>query len=171
MTAHIAKKTPLHQWHHAQGAMMADFGGYEMPIRYKNSSIVDEHMAVRDEVGMFDVSHMGRYWVTGKDAKEYLDTLVPRDIMKLSPGGAGYTFMLNHQGGFRDDVIISQLAEHEFMVVCNAGNREKIWDWMSVLALMFRNAGKQLSFVCIFIIETMLHAGYFSNMKYVLNNL
>jgi aminomethyltransferase len=140
----MTKQTVLYDAHVDLGADMTDFGGYEMPVRYKNSSIIDEHMAVREKVGMFDVSHMGRYWVTGGDAKEFLDILVPRDLMKLSPGMGGYTFMLNEIGGFKDDVIISQLDEEEFMVVCNAGNRDKIWNWMGSLSLMFRSAGKDV---------------------------
>ena len=140
----MTKQTVLYTAHQQYGADFTDFGGYEMPVRYKDSNIIDEHLAVRQGAGMFDVSHMGRYWVTGADAKEFLDLLVPRDVMALSPGRAGYTFMLNEMGGFKDDVIISQLAEEEFMVVCNAGNREKIWNWMGSLSLIWRNAGKDV---------------------------
>ena len=140
----MPKRTVLYQAHQNYGAEFTDFGGYEMPVRYKGATIIDEHLAVRQHAGMFDVSHMGRYWVTGSDAKEFLDLLVPRDVMALSPGRAGYTFMLNEVGGFKDDVIISQLDETEFMVVCNAGNRDKIWNWMGSLSLIWRNAGKDV---------------------------
>lgn len=137
----VTKQTVLYDEHVKLGADMVDFAGYMMPVRYK-TSIVDEHIAVREQVGMFDTSHMGRYWITGKDAKEYLDYLVPRNVMKLTNGGAGYTFMLNESGGFRDDVIITQFSEEEFMLVCNAGNREKIWNWMNAFVNMWRKAGK-----------------------------
>lgn len=140
----MTQKTVLYTAHKSLGADFTDFGGYEMPVRYKSSNIIDEHMAVRENAGMFDVSHMGRYWVTGKDAKEFLDLLVPRDVLSLSPGRAGYTFMLNEMGGFKDDVIVSQLDDEEFMVVCNAGNRNKIWNWMGSLSLIWRNAGKEV---------------------------
>lgn len=140
----MTKRTVLYKAHEKYGADFTDFGGYEMPVRYEGSNIVDEHMAVREASGMFDVSHMGRYWVTGKDAKEFLDLLVPRDVMALSDGRAGYTFMLNEIGGFKDDVIISQLGDEEFLVVCNAGNRPKIWNWMGSLSLIWRNAGKEV---------------------------
>lgn len=142
--AYMSKRTPLYEAHLALNGKMVDFAGYLMPIRYKKTSIIDEHLQVRNSVGMFDTSHMGRYWVTGKDAKELLDYLVPRDIMKLSDGIAGYSFMLNESGGFRDDVIISQFTETEFMIVCNAGNRDKIWRWIVSYANLWIKAGKEI---------------------------
>lgn len=141
----MTTRTVLYQAHVNAGAEFTDFGGFEMPVRYEDSNIIDEHLAVREEAGMFDVSHMGRYWVTGADAKAFLDWLVPRNIMSLSDGRAGYTFMLNERGGFRDDVIISQLAAEEFMVVCNAGNRPKIWQWMTEHMKSWQVKGKQLA--------------------------
>ncbi|MHA2501487.1 MAG: glycine cleavage system aminomethyltransferase GcvT [Candidatus Kariarchaeaceae archaeon] len=143
----MTKRTVLYKAHVSYGADFTDFGGYEMPVRYKDSNIRDEHLAVREGAGMFDVSHMGRYWVYGADAKEYLDMLVPRDVMSLTDGRAGYSFMLNEKGGFRDDVIISQLKEEEYLVVCNAGNRDKIWAWMSDLLAQWKEKGKQLEMV------------------------
>ncbi|MHA2251682.1 MAG: glycine cleavage system aminomethyltransferase GcvT [Candidatus Kariarchaeaceae archaeon] len=139
----MSKKTPLYESHIKLKADMTDFGGFQMPIRY-TTSIVEEHLAVRNKIGMFDTSHMGRYWIIGDDAKNYLDYLVPRNIQKLSDGTAGYSFMLNERGGFRDDVIISQFSENEFMVVCNAGNRQKIWEWMVKYAEIWKNDGKNV---------------------------
>ncbi len=138
------KKTPLFDAHIKLKADMTDFGGFQMPIRYNNSSIVEEHLAVRNDVGMFDVSHMGRYFCSGKDAKQFLGYMVPRNIMNLSDGRAGYTFMLNEEGGFKDDVIISQLSEDEFLIVCNAGNRKKIWNWVFIHAQSWKNQGKDI---------------------------
>lgn len=122
------QKTILNEWHKEHGELI-DFNGWEMPVRY--SSINQEHLAVRNKVGIFDVSHMGRYFVKGKDAETLLDYLVPRDVKAIKEGQAAYTFMLNEKAGFRDDVIITKFSPTEFMVVCNAGNREKIWDWMN----------------------------------------
>ncbi len=141
----MLKKTPLFNAHIALNATMTDFAGYSMPIRYKKTSIIDEHLAVRNSVGMFDTSHMGRFWITGDDAKELLNLLVPRDISKLSDGKSAYTFMLNEMGGFKDDIIISQLQNNEFMIVCNAGNKEKIWNWIENFVLIWKNAGKDIS--------------------------
>ncbi|MHA2169381.1 MAG: glycine cleavage system aminomethyltransferase GcvT [Candidatus Kariarchaeaceae archaeon] len=140
----MSKKTPCYESHINLQADMTDFAGFQMPIRYKATSIVDEHLAVRNSVGMFDTSHMGRYWVTGSDAKDFLNFLVPRNILKLSDGTAGYTFMLNENGGFKDDVIISQLGAEELMLVCNAGNRQKIWNWMYIHAQSWNNQGKDI---------------------------
>lgn len=139
----MPEKTVLYDAHVKLGADMVDFAGYLMPVRYK-TSIVDEHLAVRNNVGMFDTSHMGRYWVTGNDAKKFLDFLVPRNIMKLQNGKSGYTFVLNKNGGFKDDVIISQFSETEFMLVCNAGNRLKIWDWVSSISQEWVKEGKDI---------------------------
>lgn len=122
------QKTILNDWHREHGELI-DFNGWEMPVRY--SSINQEHMAVRNSVGIFDVSHMGRYFVEGSDAESLLDYLVPRDVKAVKEGQAAYTFMLNEKAGFRDDVIITKFSQNEFMVVCNAGNREKIWNWMN----------------------------------------
>ncbi|MHA2092991.1 MAG: hypothetical protein ACW98K_19260 [Candidatus Kariarchaeaceae archaeon] len=141
----MSKKTPCYNSHINLQADMTDFAGFQMPIRYKATSIVDEHLAVRNSVGMFDTSHMGRYWVTGSDAKDFLNFLVPRNILNLSDGTAGYTFMLNENGGFKDDVIISRLGAEEFMVVCNAGNRQKIWNWIYIHAQSWNNQGKEIT--------------------------
>lgn len=139
----MPEKTVLYDSHVALGADMVDFAGFLMPVRYK-TNIVEEHMTVRNNAGMFDTSHMGRYWVTGTDAKEYLNYLVPRNIMNLQDGKSGYTFVLNEDGGFKDDVIISQFSEHELMLVCNAGNRPKIWDWMNELLAKWKAEGKDI---------------------------
>ncbi|MHA2031676.1 MAG: glycine cleavage T C-terminal barrel domain-containing protein [Candidatus Kariarchaeaceae archaeon] len=143
----MSQKTVLFDAHVKLGADMVDFAGYMMPVRYGQSSIVDEHLAVRNNVGMFDTSHMGRYWVTGQDSKSFLDFLVPRNIMKLEDGRSGYTFILNRNGGFKDDVIISQFSDTEFMLVCNAGNRGKIWEWINGIAEEWRKEGKNVGLI------------------------
>ncbi|MCE7736619.1 MAG: glycine cleavage system aminomethyltransferase GcvT [Candidatus Heimdallarchaeota archaeon] len=136
-------KTVLYDSHVALGADMVDFAGFMMPVRYK-TNIVEEHLAVRNNVGMFDTSHMGRYWITGSEAKQFLDFLVPRNIMKLQDGRSGYTFILNKDGGFKDDVIISQFSDEELMLVCNAGNRPKIWSWINAIASEWVKEGKNI---------------------------
>ena len=121
------KRTILYDWHKKHGELI-DFNGWEMPVRY--TSINEEHLAVRNNWGIFDVSHMGRYFVSGSDAQAFLDYLVPRDIKAVKESQAAYTFMLNEQAGFKDDLIITKFNQDNFLVVCNAGNREKIWNWM-----------------------------------------
>lgn len=140
----MSKKTVLYDAHVAIGGEMVDFAGYLMPVRYK-TSIVEEHVAVRENVGMFDTSHMGRYFVGGKDALAYLNYLVPRNLDELQDEFSGYTFMLNENGGFRDDVIIYRFTETEYMVICNASNRDKIWKWMMELADKWKLDGKDLT--------------------------
>lgn len=116
-------KTPLTEWHRAHGAQLVDFAGWEMPVSY--SGIVDEHMAVRERAGLFDVSHMGRLFVRGPGAEAYLQSLITNDLAKLVPGRGLYTVACNEAGGCRDDLIIYKL-EGEWMVIMNAGNRSKI---------------------------------------------
>lgn len=140
----MSNKTALFESHQKLDATMVDFAGYLMPMRYRKTSIIDEHLAVRNEVGMFDTSHMGRIWVKGLDALDFLNLLVPRELKKITDNRAGYSFMLNESGGFRDDVIITRFHENEFMVVCNAGNFVKIWNWMNDLAMMWEKAGKEV---------------------------
>ncbi|OLS27832.1 MAG: Aminomethyltransferase [Candidatus Heimdallarchaeota archaeon LC_2] len=139
----MPEKTVLYNAHVKLGADMVDFAGYLMPVRYQ-TTIIDEHLAVRNNVGMFDTSHMGRYWVTGNDSKKFFDFLVPRNIMKLQDGKSGYTFILNKDGGFKDDVIITQFTEKEFMLICNAGNRSKIWKWVNDIAGEWTKEGKDI---------------------------
>ena len=139
----MPEKTVLYDAHIKLGADMVDFAGYLMPVRYQ-TSIIDEHLSVRNNVGMFDTSHMGRYWVTGNDAKIFLDFLVPRNIMRLQDGKSGYTFILNKDGGFKDDVIITQFNEREYMLICNAGNRPKIWKWVNDIAEEWTKEGRDI---------------------------
>lgn len=140
----MSKQTALFSAHKSLGATMVDFGGFLMPMRYKATSIVDEHLAVRNDVGMFDTSHMGRIWVTGSDSLALLNLMVPRNIEKLKDNTAGYTFMLNEHGGFRDDIIVTRLSINEYMVVCNAGNLNKIWNWMYNFVMVWKAAGKDI---------------------------
>ncbi len=121
-------KTQLYNWHVKNGDMI-NFSGFKMPVMY--SSIKEEHMAVRNAAGLFDVSHMGRMWIEGHDAEKFLNLLVPRDLKKTQVGKAAYTFMLNEQGGFRDDIVFARIENNKWLLVWNAGNLEKIKLWMN----------------------------------------
>ncbi|HEX9015715.1 MAG TPA: glycine cleavage system aminomethyltransferase GcvT [Chloroflexota bacterium] len=129
------RRTPLFEMHRRAGAKMIDFGGWEMPVQY--SGIVAEHRQVRESAGMFDVSHMGRVFVSGRDAGEFLQLLVTNDAGSLAPLHAIYTLICNRAGGVRDDVIVSRLGETQYMVVPNASNREKVLEWIGELLTGF----------------------------------
>ncbi len=126
------QRTPLHGWHREHGARLVEFAGWEMPIQY--TSIVEEHHATRQAVGLFDISHMARLFVTGDDAAAFLDYLVTNSVSKLAPGRIRYALVTNEQGGTRDDVLVYRLPEgwdHSHLVVANAANRTKILDWFA----------------------------------------
>ncbi|MCP2517620.1 glycine cleavage system aminomethyltransferase GcvT [Achromobacter mucicolens] len=123
------KRTPLAEEHIAAGARMVDFGGWDMPLAY--GSQLEEHHAVRQDAGMFDVSHMLNVDVKGPDAFAFLQRLVANDVSKLTvPGKALYSCMLNPQGGVIDDLIIYFFAADEWRVVVNAGTADKDVAWM-----------------------------------------
>ncbi len=121
------KKTTLYDTHQKLGAKLVPFAGYYMPIQY--SGIVDEHLTVRNKVGMFDVSHMGEFRVQGNKAEEFLNTLTVNHIDKLSSGQAQYTMMLYPDGGIVDDLLVYKFADDDFMMVVNAANIDKDFDW------------------------------------------
>ncbi len=121
------KKTTLYDTHEKLGAKMVPFAGYYMPIQY--SGIVEEHLRVREKVGMFDVSHMGEFAVKGDKAEEFLNKITVNDVSKLTPGKAQYTMMLYPDGGIVDDLIIYKNADDDFMMVVNAANMEKDFNW------------------------------------------
>ncbi|HEX4578704.1 MAG TPA: glycine cleavage system aminomethyltransferase GcvT, partial [Candidatus Dormibacteraeota bacterium] len=120
----MGRHTPLYDRHVAAGARMVDFAGYDMPLQY--SGIRDEHIAVRERAGVFDVSHMGEVTVTGAGAPDFVQRLVTNDVTKLAPNQALYSVMCNHRGGIVDDVIVMRGAEdNHFLIVVNASTREK----------------------------------------------
>jgi aminomethyltransferase len=118
------KRTPLYEFHSKTGKL-AEFAGYEMPLWY--SSTVEEHLAVRNDSGIFDVSHMGRVTVRGADATSFLDSLVPTSVRAQPPGKSFYTLLLNSEGGIIDDLIIMK-RDDGYMVVVNAANKTKDLD-------------------------------------------
>lgn len=122
------KRTPLYDIHVQHGARLTPFAGFEMPIQY--SGIIDEHMAVRQAAGIFDVSHMGEFIVRGRRAFEYVQRLVTNDASKLHDGKAMYTVMCRQDGGIVDDLLVYRLAEEKYMLVINAANIDKDLNWM-----------------------------------------
>ncbi len=122
-------RTPLYDTHRKLGARFIDFHGWEMPLQY--SGVVDEVNAVRNSVGVFDISHMGRLLVSGREAFDVLQRLTTNNLQRLSPGKVQYNLFTNERGGVRDDVTIYMLSEKEFFICVNAGNREKIKKWLS----------------------------------------
>ncbi|HKJ68029.1 MAG TPA: glycine cleavage system aminomethyltransferase GcvT [bacterium] len=124
----MPKKTALYSVHEQLGAKIVEFGGYLMPVQYE--SIVDEHKQVRTSVGMFDVSHMGEFLVSGSGAEAFLNHLTVNDVVKLTPGQAQYTVICYPDGGIVDDLLIYKYETH-FMMVVNAANIAKDWEWIA----------------------------------------
>jgi aminomethyltransferase len=125
----MLKRTPLFETHRRLGARLVEFGGWEMPVQY--SGIIEEHRAVRERAGMFDVSHMGEFRVEGPGALAFLQSLVPNDVSRLAVHQALYTQLCHPSGGAVDDLLIYRLGEHEYMTVVNAGTMEKDWAWFT----------------------------------------
>ena len=123
------KQVPLHAVHQQLGAKIVPFAGYEMPVRY--SSDLDEHHAVRQGVGMFDVSHMGEFIVKGSGALALIQRVSANDAAALFDGKVQYSYLPNNTGGVVDDLLVYQLSPTEFMLVVNASNIEKDWNWIN----------------------------------------
>ena len=124
----MTKETFLHDKHTALKARMVDFAGWEMPVQY--TSIIEEHNTVRENVGLFDVSHMGEVFVSGKDSVEFLNKIVPQDISKLAYEKAVYCQLTNKNGGLIDDLIIYKLGILEYLVICNASRIDEDVNWI-----------------------------------------
>lgn len=124
----MTKQTFLHDKHIKLGARMVDFAGWHMPVQY--SSIIEEHKTVRENVGLFDVSHMGEVIVKGEDALPYLNKLVPQDVTKLVDRKAVYCQMTNKQGGIIDDLIIYKIEDNKYLIIVNAARIDEDLNWM-----------------------------------------
>jgi aminomethyltransferase len=122
------KKTPLYDEHVKRGAKMVPFAGWLMPVQY--TSIVEEHRAVRQNVGMFDISHMGQLIVDGSDARGWLNTMLTNNIDKLEVGQGQYTFFLNERGGIIDDLIAYRIGDAKFLLVVNASCTDEDFEWL-----------------------------------------
>ncbi|MEY4714310.1 MAG: glycine cleavage system aminomethyltransferase GcvT [Actinomycetota bacterium] len=118
------KSTPLQPEHEKLGASFTDFGGWNMPVRY--GSDLAEHHAVRESAGLFDISHMAEFWVSGSDAGQMLDQALVNPPSEIAVGRAKYNLICNPQGGVIDDLIVYRISEDEFLVIANAGNRDAV---------------------------------------------
>ena len=117
------------KYHVEKNAKMVPFAGYNMPMWY--SSIADEHNCVREKVGIFDVSHMGEFFVSGEMAKDFLQMVTTNDINKLTKGKVQYSSILNRSGGIIDDLLVYDMGENKYMLVVNASNMEKDFNWLN----------------------------------------
>jgi aminomethyltransferase len=123
------RRTPLHGRHVALGARMVPFAGWEMPVSYEG--VIAEHIAVRTDAGVFDVSHMGELEVEGPMAGDFLQVMLSNDLGRLASGQAQYTLLTNEDGGIVDDLIVYRLDEHRYLMVVNAANRETVREWLA----------------------------------------
>lgn len=126
----MERKTPLYEAHVKAGGKMVPFGGYLLPVQYQ-TGVIKEHMAVRQAAGLFDVSHMGEVLCEGKDALANLQMLLTNDFTNLTDGQARYSPMCNEQGGTVDDLIVYKRCEDHYLIVVNAANKDKDFQWMS----------------------------------------
>ena len=122
------KTTPFTEIHKALGAKMHEFAGYDMPIEYP-TGIIEEHMTVVKGVGVFDVSHMGEFWVKGPNALQFIQDITTNDASKLKVGDIQYTCFPNEQGGIVDDLLVYHYEDEKYLLVVNAANIEKDWAW------------------------------------------
>src|SRR6201996_6524204 len=122
------RRTSLNATHRLHKAKMVDFGGWDMPVQY--SGLIDEHMAVRERVGVFDVSHMGDIQLRGPNSLAAVQKLLMNDASRLQTGQAHYSAMLTPEGTFVDDVILHKLGDNDYLIVINAGTRQKDVDWV-----------------------------------------
>ncbi len=137
------KKTPFYTFHEALNAKLESFAGYQMPIEY--SGIRDEHMTVREKLGVFDVSHMGEFWVKGPNAFNLVQKITTNDVASLSYGKVQYTCFPNGKGGIVDDLLVYCFSRENYLLVVNAANIQKDWDWCVKHAMqMNMNIGSEL---------------------------
>ncbi len=140
------KITALNPVHRDAGAKLVEFAGFEMPIEY--SGIRDEHMTVRESVGVFDVSHMGEFWIKGPHALDLIKKVTSNDPTLLEPGQAQYTCFPNGKGGIVDDLLVYNYEPEKYMLVVNAANIEKDWNWIvsqNKVGAELQNASNEIS--------------------------
>lgn len=122
------KNTPFTKFHQETGAKMVPFAGYTMPVEY--TGVNDEHITVRKNVGVFDVSHMGEVWVKGPKAFEFVQKVTTNDVQKLEPGKIQYSCLPNGKGGIVDDLLVYHYEDEKYLLVINAANIQKDWEWL-----------------------------------------
>src|SRR5438876_11609386 len=121
-------RTPLYDRHVALGARLVPFAGWEMPVQYEG--VIPEHLAVRQDCGVFDVSHMGELEVEGPRARELLQSVLSNDLDRIEPGKAQYTLLTNEEGRIVDDLIVYERDPERFLLIVNASNREADFAWI-----------------------------------------
>ncbi len=145
------KYIPLNDIHVQLGGKMVPFAGYNMPVRY--SSDIEEHMTVRNGVGVFDVSHMGEFRINGPAALDLIQRVTSNDASKLVDGQAQYSYLPNETGGIVDDLIVYRMAEDDYFIVVNASNIEKDWNWFT----RFNTQGAEMTDlsdeICLFAVQ------------------
>ena len=124
------KKTPLNNAHRELDGKMVDFGGWDMPVQYA-AGVITEHLRTREHSGLFDVSHMGEFWVEGADAIAFVDKLTTNDVTKLVDGQAHYSAFTYENGTVVDDLLVYRFDVDKLLLVVNAGTTEKDWDWIT----------------------------------------
>lgn len=124
----MLQRTPLFAAHQRLGARLVEFGGWEMPVQY--SSIVDEHLAVRSAAGLFDISHMGEFVVSGPGAEAFLNHTLTNDVRKLAAGQGQYSVLCNERGGAVDDLYVYRTKDQEYLLIVNASRTAADWDWL-----------------------------------------
>jgi len=144
------KNTALTKIHESLGAKMVPFAGYNMPVQYEGVNA--EHLTVRNGVGVFDVSHMGEFFLTGDNALALIQKVTSNDASKLFDGKVQYSCLPNYEGGIVDDLLVYRISETEYMLVVNASNIEKDWNWISKhndLGVDMTNASSQMSLLAV----------------------
>lgn len=144
------KQTALTEKHIALGAKMVEFAGYNMPVSY--SGLNDEHITVRTVAGMFDVSHMGEFFITGKGALDLIQKVTSNDASTLTPGKVQYSCLPNDRGGIVDDLLVYKIADENYMLVVNASNITKDWNWIAShndTGAQMKNASDEYSLLAI----------------------
>ncbi len=145
------KSLVLEQKHIDLGGRMVPFAGYSMPIQY--SGVVQEHMQVREGVGIFDVSHMGEFYISGKGSFDLIQKISSNDASKLEIGQAQYSCMPNEKGGIVDDLIVYRMTDDGYLLVVNASNLEKDWNWISkhnTEGVLMQNQSDKM---CLFVVQ------------------
>ena len=130
-------KTPIYECHKEQNALMAEFANTLLPVRFSTEQ--EEYNAVRNHVGMFDVSHMGEFIISGSDADNFLQYMLSNDLSKLKNNQSQYTLLLNKQGGIIDDLIAYKMQENKYLLCVNAANIQKDWHWLCEHAYAYSN--------------------------------
>ncbi len=128
MQTNILNRTPLYSWHKNAGAKLVPFAGWEMPVVY--TSIMQEHKAVREQVGLFDVSHMGQIFVEGKNAFNFIQNLITNDLSKCALNSGIYAHLCNENGGVIDDIFVYSLSSECYLIIVNASTVHKDFEWM-----------------------------------------